>query len=285
MLKERGNFVFPRTDLAIERRELIGEKIPDGVRFDEIIDGEIKTTKIKITNQNGAEALNKPIGRYYTVEFDTVSPLTDGEDERLEAIKILLDELLPGNGPVLVAGLGNVNITPDALGPKTADGVFATRHISDKTEQLSLPALRQVAVISTGVLGQTGMETVEILKAVSERIKPSAVIAVDALAAAGVKRLCRTVQLTDTGICPGSGVGNSRARIDSETLGCPVISIGVPTVIDAGSLCGNEKEAACMMVTPRDIDSVINGMSGLISACINTSLQKNLSFSEINMLL
>ncbi len=283
MLNERGKIMLPRTDLAVERRELIGEKIPDGVRFDEITDGETKTTKIEIKNENGEKALGKPKGRYYTVEFKNCAAPTDENDPQLKAVISLFDELLPEDGTVLVAGLGNEQITPDALGPRTVNGVFATRHITDKSDQLGLPALRQVAAVSTGVLGQTGMETVEILKAVCEKIKPSAVIVIDALASAGTKRLGRTVQITDTGICPGSGVGNSRARIDRRTLDTTVISVGVPTVIDASSLCREEgQNVEQMMVTPRNIDSIISDMSRLLSMSINMSLQKNLSFSLIN---
>lgn len=286
MLTERGYFVFLRTDLAVERRELIGKKIPDGVLFDEIIDGEIKTTKIEIINENGAKALQKPEGKYYTIEFETVTMPIYEKDVQTKAVLYALDELLPPDGTVLVAGLGNENITPDALGPQTVNGVFATRHITDKNEQFGLPELRQVAAISTGVLGQTGMETVEMLKAVTEKIKPSAVIVIDALATMSAKRLGKTVQLTDTGICPGSGVGNSRARIDEKTLGAKVISIGVPTVIDANTFCQSEKDknAGQMMVTPRNIDSIITDMSRLLSISINLSLQKNLTLSDLNSL-
>ena len=277
-----------RTDLALERREMIGEKIPRGVKFDEIISGNTKTTVIDIFDENGEKALGKPKGRYITVEFEHQLPGTDAETEELKDFSDRLSEMLSTDGLVLVAGLGNESITPDALGPETVKRIFATRHISENGVSLGLPELRQVAAISTGVLGQTGMEAGEVLFAVCEKIKPSAVIVIDALAAGNVKRLGSTVQLSDTGICPGSGVGNSRKRIDRETLGVPVISIGVPTVVDALTLISSycqenvkREENEPMIVTPRDIDSLILSMSKFLSAGINLALQKNLTLSDI----
>lgn len=285
MLNERGKNMFFRTDLAVERREMIGERVPDGVSFEEIIDGDVKTTVIKITNENGEKALSKPVGEYITVEFGALPVEADENSEALNALKESIEKLLPESGTVLVAGLGNENITPDALGPKTVEKILATRHISDKSDSFGLPELRNVAAISTGVLGQTGMETAEIIKAICEKIKPAAVIAVDALATGSAKRLGRAVQISDTGISPGSGVNNSRSRLDETTLGTKVISVGVPTVIDALTLCPNMKKSEAgeenMMVTPRNIDSVINSMSLVLASSINLALQKNLSLSDI----
>ena len=285
MLSERKKNMTLRTDLAVERREMTGDKIPDGVSFEELEEGNVKTTKIEITNKNGEDVLGKPKGKYITVEIE--GDLSSGSDEKdaVNALSDALRELIDENGLVLVAGLGNENITPDALGPLTVNRILATRHISEKIGQLGLPELRQVAAISTGVLGQTGMETGEIIGSICKTLSPSAVIAVDALATVSAKRLGRTVQISDTGICPGSGVGNSRKRLDSSTLGTKVISIGVPTVIDASALCDCQDEGTeKMMVTPRDIDAIIDRMSRLISSCINLALQKNLTPEDVSAL-
>ena len=184
---------------------------------------------------------------------------------------------------MLVAGIGNKDITPDALGPRCAEGIFSTRHItSELAEEIGLDFLNPVCSLATGVLGQTGIETGEIIKSVADAIKPKAVIVIDALAAAGLERLGRTVQITDTGITPGSGVGNKRAEISKNTLGVPVIAIGVPTVVDAVTLAramtGNKtatesSEAQNMMVTPREIDVMIERAAKLISLCVNCALQ------------
>jgi spore protease len=271
-----------RTDLAVERREMIGERIPDGVIFEEIVSGETKTTKIRIINENGERALNKPKGRYVTVDISPAANLTDEKNEAVDTLSRSIEELIPPEGLVFVAGLGNENITPDALGPLTVNRILATRHISESSDGLGLPKLREVAAISTGVLGQTGMETGEILSSICEKIKPAAVIVVDALATGSAKRLGNTVQITDTGICPGSGVGNSRKKLDSTTLNTSVISVGVPTVIDASTLCdSDEGENKKMMVTPRDIDRIIDEMSSLLALSINLALQKNLTQKDI----
>ncbi|MBO4338473.1 MAG: GPR endopeptidase [Clostridia bacterium] len=271
-----------RTDLAVERREMTPGEIPDGVVFEESDSLGIKTTKIEITNENGEKALDKPKGRYITVELDDFFSAKGDCDAAVNAVSGSIGELLSPDGLVLVAGLGNENITPDALGPLCVNRIFATRHISEKSGQLGLPELREVAAISTGVLGQTGMETGEILSSICEKIKPSAVIVIDALATGSAKRLGKTVQITDTGICPGSGVGNSRKKLDSRTLGTTVISIGVPTVIDASTLCGKkETDTEKMMVTPRDIDRIIDEMSSFLALSINLALQKNLSPEDI----
>ena len=273
-----------RTDLAVERREMIGDRIPDGVNFDELTEGSVRTTRIVITNENGEKALGKPKGKYITVEInDEVLPAE--KNPALNSVSDSLRDLIPDDGLVLVAGLGNENITPDALGPLTVNRILATRHISETSGQLGLPELRQVAAISTGVLGQTGMETGEIIGSICKMISPCAVIVIDALATGSVKRLGKTVQISDTGICPGSGVGNSRKKLDSDTLGTKVVSIGVPTVIDASTLCdGEDNGTEKMMVTPRDIDRIIDEMSAFIALCINHSLQRNLSLEDLHAL-
>ncbi len=273
-----------RTDLAIEKDSFISGDRPKGIRRKIFETEKTKVTKISVLDKEAAEAMGKPVGEYITVELDEFSYDTELLDDRMKSISTQISSLLPkGDGTVLVAGIGNKDITPDALGPRCAEGIFSTRHItSELAEEIGLDFLNPVCSLATGVLGQTGIETGEIIKSVADAIKPKAVIVIDALAAAGLERLGRTVQITDTGITPGSGVGNKRAEISKNTLGVPVIAIGVPTVVDAVTLAkdmtGNKTatesaEAQNMMVTPREIDVMIERASKLISLCINCALQ------------
>ncbi|HZK21535.1 MAG TPA: GPR endopeptidase [Oscillospiraceae bacterium] len=291
-----------RTDLALETHEMKGAGAIDGVEVSTKSGDKFKTTIIEIKNENGAYALNKPAGKYITIEFSEFTDDIDITDERMTAIRDAVTELIPKDGPVLVAGIGNRNITPDALGPGVATQIFATRHIGKELqEKIGLEGLRPVSSIASGVLGQTGIETAEILSAVANAISPCAVITVDALASRNLARLGRTVQLCDTGISPGSGVGNARKRIDEDSVGYPIISIGVPTVVDAYTLArdvagkaGEDEnsgedssksdiEPACenMMVTPREIDVVIERASKLIALAINSALQPSFSPEDI----
>ena len=288
---KRGRKMLRRTDLALEQRETAGDC--PGIESDEEQRDGIKITRIRIVDEQGERAVGKPMGNYITVEADSLEGETDGTCRKV--ISDELAQLLPGEGTVLVAGLGNFDITPDALGPKTASQIFATRHIDGNTvEKLGISSLRPVCVLSPGVLGKTGIETAEIIRAVADKIKPSAVVAVDALAARELSRLGRTVQISDTGICPGSGVGNSRKEISQKRLGVPVIAVGVPTVVDAETLAeeltGKPSETKSqkeykMMVTPREIDSVIDHAADLVALSINCALQKELSAEEICLLI
>lgn len=273
-----------RTDLAIEKDSFISGDRPKGIRRKIFETEKTKITKISVLDKEAAEVIGKPVGEYITVELDEFSYDTELLDDRMKSISTQISSLLPkGDGTVLVAGIGNKDITPDALGPRCAEGIFSTRHItSELAEEIGLDRLNPVCSLATGVLGQTGIETGEIIKSVADAIKPKAVIVIDALAAAGLERLGRTVQITDTGITPGSGVGNKRAEISKNTLGVPVIAIGVPTVVDAVTLAkdmtGNKTatesaEAQNMMVTPREIDVMIERASKLISLCVNCALQ------------
>lgn len=273
-----------RTDLAIEKDSFISGDRPKGIRRKIFETEKTKITKISVLDKEAAEAMGKPVGEYITVELDEFSYDTELLDDRMKSISTQISSLLPkGDGTVLVAGIGNKDITPDALGPRCAEGIFSTRHItSELAEEIGLDFLTPVCSLATGVLGQTGIETGEIIKSVADAIKPKAVIVIDALAAAGLERLGRTVQITDTGITPGSGVGNKRAEISKNTLGVPVIAIGVPTVVDAVTLAkdmtGNKTatesaEAQNMMVTPREIDVMIERAAKLISLCVNCALQ------------
>lgn len=280
-----------RTDLAVERRALCGTSRSENVRMQTRTRGKVKITEIEVLNEMGAEELGKPKGKYITLEIPEFSHDSELLDGRLSALSDTLSDLLPDrDGTVLVAGLGNESITPDALGPRTARGIFATRHVNRQTATaLGFPDLRPVSAITFGVLGQTGIETAETLKALTDAIAPSAVITVDALAARSLSRLGNTVQLTDTGITPGSGVGNSRARIDSDSLGVPVIAVGVPTVVDAVTLIRDftgdaqnmhdeaKTQAREMMVTPREIDTLIHRASRFLSLALNCALQPSVS--------
>ncbi len=273
-----------RTDLAIEKDSFISGDRPKGIRRKIFETEKTKVTKISVLDKEAAEVIGKPVGEYITVELDEFSYDTELLDDRMKSISTQISSLLPkGDGTVLVAGIGNKDITPDALGPRCAEGIFSTRHItSELAEEIGLDFLNPVCSLATGVLGQTGIETGEIIKSVADAIKPKAVIVIDALAAAGLERLGRTVQITDTGITPGSGVGNKRAEISKNTLGVPVIAIGVPTVVDAVTLAramtGNKTatenaEAQNMMVTPREIDVMIERAAKLIALCVNCALQ------------
>lgn len=269
-----------RTDLALEQRETKKGEI-SGVTSDEEKIGAITVTRIRVLSEQGAAALKKAVGDYVTVEVPPIDRHGGDWNDTVYAVSSELSKLLGEiKGTVLVVGIGNTDITPDALGPKTALGVLATRHISrELSEQLGLAGLKSVAVLSPGVLGQTGMELQEIIRGAVENIKPQAIIAVDALAARRVSRLGCTVQLSNTGISPGSGVGNARRELSRATLGIPVIAIGVPTVVDAQTLiydlCGTtpQENNENMIVTPREIDLMIDRAAELLSFAINISLQ------------
>ena len=279
-----------RTDLALEQRELNPDQT-DGIESEETILDNIKITRIRIKNKNGERALGKPIGTYVTVE---TPPLTDSGEMNENAINAVSSELISflPKGLVLVAGLGNTSITPDAIGPKAAKGVLATRHIEGEiARSIGLDNMRPVAVISPGVLGQTGIETGEIIAGIARLIKPSAVIVIDALASRCLSRLGCTIQMSDTGICPGSGVGNRRAEISKNTIGVPVISVGIPTVVDAvtlaqdltGHKCENtvNPRGAKMIVTPQEIDLLVSRGAATVSMAINYALQENIDRETI----
>lgn len=295
-----GTFMQLRTDLALEAREFVDEKEEGVVVKEEEQDG-IKISEIKILNQKAAKKMNKPIGTYITAEL---APLTDNlrdGDSKAEYIGKLIEPLLPKEGTILIAGIGNETITPDALGPKSADNILATRHITGELKRsLGLSGLRSVAVLAPGVLGQTGIETGELIKSVAESIKPSAVIAIDALASRSLSRLGCTIQISDAGISPGSGVGNHRLSLNKETMGIPVIGIGVPTVVDAQTLALElipeaklsyqqkglvSPRGEQMIVTPREIDLLIERASRLVGMSLNCALHKGLSVEDFCLLL
>lgn len=291
-----------RTDLAVEERELLGEDIK-GAEYSAEESGGLRIERLSITTERASQLLKKPVGSYVTVQLP---PLTDNirdTDIRVRALADEIRRLLPVHGLVLVAGLGNIEITPDALGPKTASKVLATRHITGEiARSTGLDRLRAVAVINTGVTGQTGIETGELLRGVIKNIRPTAMIVVDALASRRLERLGCTVQISDAGISPGAGVGNRRSRIDSNAMGIPVIAVGVPTVVDALTLAfdlldiDNERESIelsravspegrTMVVTPKEIDLLVNRAAGLISLSVNMALQNDIETEDLLNLL
>lgn len=272
-----------RTDLALEAAETPGcgqrvcEWEQDGVRL------------FRVTlDAAAAKRAGRPQGAYLTA---TLPPLTDNEPALESAARLLgreLRRLLPPQGTVLVVGLGNEAITPDALGPRTAARVLATRHIPEElARSVGLRDLRPCAVITPGVLGNTGVESGESVAGVCRTVRPAAVIAVDALAARSLSRLGCTVQLSDTGIAPGSGVGNDRRALTRDTLGVPVVALGVPTVVDAETIVRDLAdrdlpEGRAMMVTPREVDLMIDRASRLLAMTIHAALQP--AYSPLDLL-
>lgn len=271
-----------RTDLAMEvaADTSVHKQQKDGVEL----------CTLDLTGEE-ATRIGKSAGRYITA---TVPPLTDDERDLEQKAIVLgtqLRGLLPERGSVLVVGLGNEAITPDALGPRCASMVLATRHIQGEfARSVGLNDLRPTVVLKPDVLGNTGLESSEMVRGVCRVVKPAAVIAVDALAARSVARLGCTVQLSDTGISPGSGVGNNRKALNRETLKLPVIGLGVPTVVDAGTLArdltGSEQRVvsprgAEMMVTPREIDLMIARAARLLAMTIHAALQPAYSPLEL----
>ena len=289
-----------RTDLALEARNSL-VSCPSGVTSDTAdIDG-FRVTTVRVTDNDGASVLCKPIGKYVTLELDGFLRREDSAFDRCAAVigRLLRDMAALDDGDeVLVAGLGNRGVTPDALGPLTVDNVLITRHLVNK-EPGALRGFLPVSAIKSGVLGTTGIESAALIKALVGELAPKCVIAVDALASGSVERVCRTVQISDAGIIPGSGVGNGRAAINRETLGVNVIAVGVPTVVDAGILAADiarrsgiaadeskmTDAADGMIVTPREIDTRVNDCARLIGYGINLALHSSLSVADVTMLL
>lgn len=288
-----------RTDLAVELRQQNTGEI-SGVHSEENEVGNLSISRITILDEEAARQIGKPVGEYVTI---TVPPFSDDVTSATDEIEAMAAEIsrLVGNdkGLVLVVGLGNQQITPDALGPKVVEGIIATRHIKGEVARAAgLSHLRPVAAIAPGVLGQTGIETGEIIASIAAEVKPVCVVVVDALASRSLDRLGCTVQVANSGISPGSGVANKRRELSRATLGVPVVSIGVPTVVDGTTLAGDlmqgremmsdeqlrdrfEPRGASMMVTPREIDLVIQRAAKVISLAINRALQPEMSLDDI----
>ncbi len=304
-----------RTDLAIEAAQLCDSKLNiEGAHIkQENIDG-IEFTSVVIKSENAAEKIGKPCGEYITIEARGLR--NGGEDIYDKVRDILTKEILrlvkPENRKtVLVVGLGNWNVTPDALGPKVIDGIMVTRHLFEENHLDKDDDICSVCAVSPGVLGTTGIETGEIIKGTVERVKPDVIIAIDALASRRMDRVSTTIQLADTGIVPGSGIGNKRNAITEETMGVPVIAIGVPTVVDAATVASDSIEMLTetirvnagedsqlfralksfddenrytlikevlnpfvgnLIVTPKEVDGIIDDISSVISDSINSAL-------------
>ena len=293
-----------RTDLALEARELWQESAEKTTRLNGVKATKQRAegypvTRVDILDERGEQALGKPRGTYRTVDLTTFwQRKADFFERAVRVVGGQLKELLPGKGPVLVIGLGNGAMTPDAVGPLAADSVLVTRHLIAAMPK-HFAGFRPVAVFRTGVLGTTGVESAETVRGLVAEVRPSLVIAVDALASRRVGRVCATVQISDTGIIPGSGVGNHRAALNQETLGIPVFAIGVPTVVDAATLAADLLEESGiadidadklrssqqnLMVTPRDIDQQVRDLGKVVGYGINWALQ-DLEIEEINALL
>lgn len=263
-----------RTDLAIE------EKIAEnGIKILKEKIGEVEICTVEIIDSEKAEKIGKKEGKYITLEFPSVEKINDYENIK-NGIKKALKSLLPKETEnILVVGLGNTEITADSIGPKTAVRLLATRHIAGEfAENIGLKGLRSVAVITPNVLGKTGIEVTELISGLVQKIKPDAVIAIDALASRSIDRLFRTVQLSDSGISPGSGVKNARKELSFQTLGVPVISLGVPTVVDALTLAfeltGKESQTDTdLVVTPKDSDLLSHRISEILAEALNVFLQ------------
>ncbi len=280
-----------RTDLALE---CINTETGKGQGIHCCYRGEsFRITDIKIDSDSDGERIGKPKGRYLTLETEALSRFTDSYRQLTEEFAKELSAFLPETGAVLVAGLGNSSITPDALGPRCAGKILATRHLKQELmegEADFLRNMRPVSVVQSGVLGQTGIESAEIVSALCNRIKPSAVIAVDALACAELSRLGTTIQMCDSGISPGSGVQNKRRELSERTLGVPVLAVGVPTVVDLHTAAENitgtapAPDSRNMMITPKDIDRLIDHAAAMIATGINLALHKELTFADAESL-
>ncbi len=316
-----------RTDLAIEAKEDYAKAHKneiDGVIVDEDIINDSKVTKVTIKNEDGAKKLGKPIGNYITVDIPDYT-VYDGEimDDVSQAVGKTLKALvnIDQDKTALVVGLGNWKVTPDALGPKVVEKIMVTRHLKDVMPESIDDSIIPVCAIAPGVLGITGIETGDVIKALVDKIRPDIVICIDALASRKIERVNRTIQISDTGISPGAGVGNHRMRINEETLGIKVVAIGVPTVVDAATIANDsidlvidelisksEKDSAFynmiksidrneksvlikelldpyvgdLMVTPKEVDLVIDSLSRIIANGINIAVQPNLDMEDIN---
>lgn len=312
----------PRCDLAIEAHEMlaVGSSEDFSIRgvtvesSDE--EGYIKVTRVNVDTEDGAAQLGKPIGRYITIEMPA---RFYGQQEIYEQmckrcakeLSNIIDGKLEGEDDiVLIVGLGNRNITADALGPKVISSLMITRHLRKYIPNEIDEGIRPVCAIAPGVLGTTGMETEEIIRALTNQIQPKMVVVIDALCSGRVERINTTIQITDTGITPGAGVGNKRKTISIQTLGVPVIAIGVPTVVDAATIAAagidvamrnhmgdfpkNERdryeqirtaiepEFGNMVVAPKDVDTIIDDISSVIANGINISMHKGITLKDID---
>ena len=277
-----------RTDIAVEALTISrGEKslaeAINGVLIDTKKYGNITVTRLSVRNDEGAREVGKPRGEYITIEAPDIKYDTKSYEKTCEKIAEEIKRMysFTSESIVLVVGLGNRDITPDALGCEVVSKIIITNHMKKHAPELLGSGMRAVCAIAPGVLGTTGMESLEITKGVTEKLEPDLIIVIDALATADFSRISTTFQLSDAGISPGSGVGNNRDAFTTEALGAKVIAIGVPTVVDAKSICDCEKEGELMMVTPRDIDLVIERCAKTVANGINLALHNGLTLKDI----
>lgn len=307
-----------RTDLADERRDLYkkANKIEneiDGIEADEEqVTDKIKVTRVKITNEQGEQAIGKKKGNYITIDIQKMNIITEEEAEKASQtlaneLKKLVENKIQNKEDVLIVGLGNEEVTPDALGPNVIKDIEVTRHIINYLPQYIDENARPVSAIAPGVLGTTGIETLEVIKGVVDNINPKLLIVIDALASRSMERISSTIQLSDTGIVPGAGVGNTRKELTESTLGIPVIAIGIPTVVETAVVVNDAldifieklqqeaksndylnqlkeednyeqiKEALLpkefnFIVTPKEIDELVLNMSKVVASGINMAL-------------
>lgn len=291
-----------RTDLAVEEKELFEESAGRTTKLHGVLAREreqegIPVTLVKILDEQGERALRKPAGTYVTLELGALRRREKDAFQRAAgALGVELRRMMklrPGQS-VLVAGLGNRAVTPDAVGPKALDHLMVTRHLVSQAPAY-FADFRPVSAISPGVLGVTGLESAEILEGVAARIKPDCMIVIDALASRSLERICATVQLSDTGIVPGSGIRNSRAAFDQKRFGVPVYAVGVPTVVDVDTLLEDyrlESRARSkprrgetpLIVTPRDIDAQVGQIAKLVAYGINLAVHDGLSVEDVSYL-
>lgn len=285
-----------RTDMALERLDLanrshgMGRGV-DGVSYKRNTICGISVHSMEIHTENAASILCKPIGLYYTISLKKLlKRCDDGFIDGVRCTCDVLHSVLPKGNKYLIACLGNPRITPDAIGPQCAQQIMVTRHLKAYMPD-TFADFAEVSLVSPGVLGTTGIESACLVKGAVDTVQPDAVIVVDALAACSMDRLCNTVQICNTGIEPGSGVGNRRYALNQETLGVPVISIGVPTVVDVSTLLYNKEyqstdpssKADQMMVTPREIDTYVSDSAKLIAYGINFALHRNLTLEDVDL--
>ena len=281
-----------RTDLAVETAEELSSSRDifspgTGVTRTESLHCGCPVTRIRVATDAGASLLGRPPGAYVTVDL---RPLLSRQEPLLPRAAACLSRELrallpPGEGTALVVGLGNSAMTPDAVGTAALEHLLVTRHLLQAMPR-QFAGLRPVASLRPGVLSATGVETLELIRGAAAHIRPAVVIVIDALAARSRHRLCATVQLSDTGLTPGSGVGNHRKAVNARTLRLPVVAVGVPTVIDGAALCGDEDAAPSgLFVTPQDIDRRIRDMGTLLGTAITLALQPTLTAADVTALL
>ncbi|MDD4601790.1 Germination protease [bioreactor metagenome] len=319
------NFNTPRTDLALEAREMLTKRVNQtipGVLMETAEDEEVIITRVNITTPKAQEMMGKMQGKYVTIEAQGLryknTPLQEKVMNHL-AHELAAMVNLPKSATVLVIGLGNWNVTPDALGPRAVDKIVVTRHLQEMLSPELQGGVRSICAIAPGVLGITGMETAEIVAGIVSKIKPNLVIAIDALAAASSHRVITTVQIANTGIHPGSGVGNKRFGITQETLGVPVVAIGVPTVVHASTiamdtintlqehasfaryfksmenLSDSDRQVIVrqvlpealgdLMVTPKEVDRLIADVADVVAGGINQAMHPTIDYKNIHMYL